>query len=235
MPARETTMSVAGSFPSDTILFLADLAANNSREWFEANRDRYEAAYVAPGRAFVEALGPRLADISPGVHYEPRVNGSISRINRDVRFSADKSPYKSNLDLWFWHGDKRGWDHPGFYLRITPERVYLGSGMHVFGKEQTERYRAAVLDKRAGAALEKAAAEVAKRGYEVGGRTRKSVPRGLDPAHPRAAFLMHEGLYGGLELPPAEASRAGFADIAFGHFAATWPIGRWLLEEVAGG
>jgi uncharacterized protein (DUF2461 family) len=52
-------MSAAGSFPPDTASFLADLAANNSREWFEANRARYEAAYVAPGRAFVEAVGPR--------------------------------------------------------------------------------------------------------------------------------------------------------------------------------
>ena len=120
------------AFPDETLQFLNGLAHNNTKEWFEANRALYEAGYVAPARAFVEALGPRLKQISPAVKYEPKINGSIARINRDVRFSRDKSPYKTHLDLWFWHGEKRGWDRPGFFMRITPNRLFLGSGMHQF-------------------------------------------------------------------------------------------------------
>jgi uncharacterized protein (TIGR02453 family) len=221
-------------FPAETLHFLAGIAFDNSKDWFEANRSLYEAGYVEPARRFIDEVGPRLKTISPGVRFEPKVNGSISRINRDVRFSRDKSPYKDHLDIWFWHGEKKGWDRPGFYLRITPKTIYLGSGMHMLEGERLERFRKSVLDDGAGGRLEKAVAKVKKAGpYEVGGATRKTVPRGYDASQKRAGFLLHEGLYAGLELPSADAGKPGFADRAVAHFTATWPIGKWLLEEVA--
>ena len=61
------------------------------------------------------------------------VNGSISRINRDIRFSKDKRPYKEHLDLWFWHGDRRSWDLPGFWFSLTPQRVMLGAYLDLSG------------------------------------------------------------------------------------------------------
>jgi uncharacterized protein (TIGR02453 family) len=224
------------AFPAETLQFLSGIADNNSKDWFEANRDLYEAGYVAPGREFVETLGPRLKKVSPTVRYEPKINGSIARINRDVRFSRDKRPYKDHLDLWFWHGEKRGWDRPGFFLRITPERLFLGTGMHQFEGKMLDDFRAAVLAERSGEALMKAIDEVKASGpYEIGGATRKTTPRGFDANHERAGLLLHEGLHAGLELPVAEAFKDRFADRALAHFAATWPIGQWLLEEVAAG
>ena len=226
---------MAFSFPAETAAFLTDIAKNNEREWFEANRGRYEAGYVDAGKAFVAEMGPRLQAISPGVHAEPKVNGSISRINRDTRFSKDKTPYKDHLDLWFWHGDKRGWDQPGFYLRVTATTLFLGSGMHVLNKELIVKYRDAVVAERSGKALEAAVARVEKAGpYTVGGASRKTVPRSYDADHERASYLLHEGLYAGLELPFSAAAKPGFADVAEGHFKATWPIGKWLLDEVVG-
>jgi uncharacterized protein (TIGR02453 family) len=221
------------AFPEQTLRFLAGIGFENSREWFEANRELYEAGYIEPARRFVESVGPRLKKVSPGVRFEPKVNGSISRINRDVRFSRDKSPYKDHLDIWFWHGDKKGWDRPGFYLRIAPKTIYLGSGMHMLEGELLERFRKAVVDDASGRGLQKAIDRAKKAGpYEVGGATRKTVPRGYDASHARAGLLLHEGLYAGLELPAAEAVTPGFADRVLEHFSATWPIGKWLLEEV---
>ena len=69
------------------------------------------------------------------MQYEPRINGSLFRINRDIRFSKDKSPYKAHLDLWFWEGEHRGWESPGFFFRLTPTKLMLGAGMHQFPKE----------------------------------------------------------------------------------------------------
>lgn len=89
-------------FPAETLAFLRGLAENNTKAWFEAHRADYQAHYVEPALAFVAALGPRLQQIAPGAQFEPRINGSLFRINRDVRFSADKSPYKHHIDLWFW-------------------------------------------------------------------------------------------------------------------------------------
>ena len=104
-------------FPRDTFAFLRGLAANNNKSWFDEHRADYETFCMAPARAFIEALGPRLKKISPTVQWEAKVNGSIFRINRDIRFAKDKRPYKTNLDLWFWHRTRGGWSAPGFFVR----------------------------------------------------------------------------------------------------------------------
>jgi uncharacterized protein (TIGR02453 family) len=217
-------------FPAETLEFLTGIEGNNGKEWFEAHRHLYEAGYVEPARRFVESMGPRLKALSAGVRYEPKINGSIGRINRDVRFSRDKRPYKDHLDIWFWHGEKKGWNQPGFYLRVTPATVFLGSGMHMLEGEMLEKFRKAVLADGPGERLVKAIAKVTKAGaYEIGGATRKSIPRGYDAGNERSRFLLHEGLYAGLELLAADAWKS---DRALAHFSATWPIGRWLLDEV---
>lgn len=85
-------MTRFAGFGKETLRFLRELGRNNERAWFEAHRDDYEAHYLAPAISLVEALGERLVKIAPAVCVEPRVNGSIFRINRDVRFSKDKTP-----------------------------------------------------------------------------------------------------------------------------------------------
>ncbi|WP_052731736.1 DUF2461 domain-containing protein [Devosia geojensis] len=227
-------MSEFTGFPAETFAFLSGIAANNDKGWFEDNRSLYEAGYVEPGRAFVSAMGPRLAGLSPTVRFEPKVNGSISRINRDIRFSKDKRPYKDHLDLWFWHGDRRGWDCPGFWFRLTAEAVYLGTGMHGFEKERLESFRHAVVLPRSGKALVSAVEAVKAAGpYEIGEKTRKLPPRGFEADPDRAEFLLYEGLTAGTQMPASAAREAGFLDVCFKHFAATWPVGKWLLEEIA--
>jgi uncharacterized protein (TIGR02453 family) len=179
------TSSFVG-FPQATFAFLRGVAANNNKAWFDKHRGDYEAGYVEPAKAFVAAIGPRLAKISPTVKYEPRVNGSLFRINRDVRFAKDKSPYQTKLDLWFWHGGERGWSAPGFFVRIAPDKLGIGVGMHAFQKPQLDAFRRAVLDGRSGKALEQATARVEKAGrYRVQGASRKTVPRGFDADHPQ--------------------------------------------------
>lgn len=222
-----------GGFPAETKAFLEGIAEHNDKAWFEANRALYEAGYVEPARAFIEEVGPRLKAIAPGVRYEGRVNGSIGRINRDVRFSKDKRPYKDHLDIWFWHGEKRSWDCPGFYLRVAPAGIFLGCGMHTLAGATLDRFREAVVAERSGKALERAIARVrAASSYEVGEVRRKTVPRGFDPKHKRAGLLLYEGLYAGIELPATAAYKLDFTDVALGHYAATWPTGKWLLDEL---
>lgn len=220
-------------FPAETFEFLNGVAAHNDKAWFEAHRDLYEAGYVAPARAFVEVLGPRLRKLSPGVQFAPKVNGSLSRINRDIRFSKDKSPYKTHLDLWFWHGDKRGWDCPGFYFRLTSDRVFIGVGMHMMPKDMLARFRDAVVDDKTGKSLEAAVGKVVAAGYTINEPTRKRVPQGYPADHPRAEFLKRDGLNAGTELPAEAAREPDFADICVAHFKGCWPVGQWLLETVA--
>src|SRR5919205_1037045 len=128
-----TTTTTFAGFPNEGLELLAGLAENNTRQYFDAHRDVYESALLAPAKAFVVALGEELhARVSPGLRAEPRVNGSILRTNRDTRFTTDKRPYKEHLDLWFWEGEGPSREHPGYFIRVRPETVALGAGMRGF-------------------------------------------------------------------------------------------------------
>lgn len=221
-------------FPDETRAFLEGIAANNDKAWFDANRPLYEAGYVAGGRAFVNAIGPRLAEISPEVRFEPKVNGSLSRINRDIRFSKDKRPYKTHLDAWFWHGERRSWQLPGFWFHLTATGLQLGSGLYMFDKEMLESFRQSIIHPRSGKALLAAVAEVKAAGdYALGEKNRKRPPRGYASDYPeRAEFLLFEGLHAGTTLPAEVAYAPGLVETCLAHFRATWPVGRWMLAEL---
>lgn len=184
----------AAAFPRATTKFLRALRENNDRVWFEAHRDEYQAAYVEPAKAFVQAAAPALKRIAPGVHAEPRILGSIFRINRDTRFTKDKSPYKDHLDLWFWEGERRT-ARSGFFLRISPGFVGIGAGSHGFDKEALARFRAAVADPDSGAQLAAIAEELERDGFDIGGERYVRTPRGMDPDGRAARFLRHGVLF----------------------------------------
>jgi uncharacterized protein (TIGR02453 family) len=179
--------------------------------------------------AFAEVLAPKLRKIDPDITVDARVNGSLIRINRDIRFSKDKSPYKDHLDMWFWSGDRKGWDASGFFFRLRSDPLLLGAGMHGFMPPALARYRAAVLDARKGPALASTVAKLRKAGYEVGTESYKKVPPGVAADHPRAALLRHGGLHAGWEgkLPPALGT-AKIVDFVARHYLAVAPVHRWL-------
>src|SRR5579862_1483254 len=102
-------------FPRSGLEFLSGLAANNNKAWFEEHRNEYEKCLLEPAKDLVVDLGSKLQDqVSPNIQADPRFNGSIMRISRDIRFSKDKSPYKNWLGLWFWEGGpRRSMESPG--------------------------------------------------------------------------------------------------------------------------
>jgi uncharacterized protein (DUF2461 family) len=126
-------MTAFDGFPPETIRFLRELRVNNRKDWFDAHRVDYEAYWVAPAKAFVVAAGQLLAELAPQIRAEPRVLGSIFRINRDTRFSRDQRPYKDHLDVWFWEGERRR-AVSGFFARLTPEHLGVGASCHGLDK-----------------------------------------------------------------------------------------------------
>jgi uncharacterized protein (TIGR02453 family) len=231
----KTSQQPFASFPQGTTDFLRGLAEHNEKPWFDLHRADYEAFYVQPAVSFVEALGPRLQnEVSSLVQFEARINGSLFRINRDIRFSKDKTPYKTHLDLWFWEGGRKGWESTGLFLRLTPDSLSLGAGMHHLMPEQLAAYRNAVLDPVRGPSLVKLTEHVESAGLEVGASvSRKTVPRGLDSAHERARFLRYEGLVAMWNgEPPAEIRSQAFVDWCLARFKDASPINDWLREAL---
>jgi uncharacterized protein (TIGR02453 family) len=222
-------MTSFGGFQPQLLEFLANLRANNSREWFSAHRADYERYVLEPTREFVTAIGACLVALGGDIHAEPKVHGSIFAINRDTRFSPDKTPYKTHLDLWFWQGEGPSRERPGYFFRLLPEKLILGAGMHAFSDRIQERYRAAVLGPHGGR-LEHLAVP------NIGGRTYKRVPAGLPADHPRADWLRHSGLYGelGFEPPPEELFSPALPAWCTRQFERVMPLQQWLLELLDG-
>lgn len=220
-------MSDFNGFSPELISFLSDLSTHNSRDWFEANRARYEAHYLAPARSFVVAMGERLRPLMPDVRAEPKINGSIRRINRDTRFSADKRPYKDHLDLFFPEDDGPRTPGSGFYLRVTAAGIGYGVGVHAFDKPSMARYRQLVLAD--GDALASALGGATGGGYAVRGERYARVPRGLPKDHPHAELLKHKGLFAAREQePPAELYAAEFVDFCEARLQELLPLHRWM-------
>ena len=220
-------------FPPATLDFLAGIAANNEKAWFEAHRADYDAHWVGPAKAFVEAAGARLGDLAP-VAAEPRVNGSIFRINRDIRFSADRRPYKDHLDFWFWEGERKT-AVSGFFLRVSPNAVGIGVGAHGFDEDRLRAFRAAVVDPKSAAALGTAVAEVEGAGWAVRGERYKQVPRGFTAdGETQERFLRHAALWCGEDEPhPRSLHSKRFVSYCMNRWEKLVPLHRWLVDTLA--
>ena len=224
-------------FPRDALRFLQGLERNNNRAWFEQHREDYQKSLLEPAQAFVVTMGRLLRRLSSDIHAEPKINASIRRMNRDIRFSRDKRPYKDHLDLWFGQGKDPCAEHPGYFFRLTSKSLSLGAGMHMFEKSVLERYRRGVLDPRRGVRLQQALRKTLATGaYELGGQYYKRPPRGVDPSDPRAPLLLHNGLYVGITLRPvpAETYSPEFPAFCLRHFRAVSPVPAWLADLLSG-
>ncbi|MAW60530.1 MAG: hypothetical protein CMJ94_06815 [Planctomycetes bacterium] len=220
--------------PKQGIRFLADLAQQQNRDWFEARRETYQTQLLEPLQRFVDALGLRLQQTYPQLDFDPAANGSgsLTRIYRDTRFSKDKSPYKSWMGMRFWHGPFGKKVGPGFFVSVSPEGVGLYAGVWHFDKPILEAWREWVDRGYGMEELARATADLIARGVTgVGGLKYKRVPRGFDKDHPRAELLKHDGLYAILDpLPARTATSAQLVETCAERFEAVARLHAWLVE-----
>ena len=165
-------------FTKDTMQFLMELRFNNNREWFEANRERFENHCKAPMLAFITAVAEPLRKVNRDVVADPRPNGgSMFRIYRDTRFSKDKTPYKTAMGASFRHKAGKDVPAPGFYLHVEPDGCFMGAGMWHPEPEALQRIREHVVAKPAvWTALQKT--------VTLEGESLTRVPKGYDKEHP---------------------------------------------------
>lgn len=221
-------------FSRDLDGFLSDLDANNSRDWFEANRNRYDAAFLKPAKYFVEAIADRLDDLMPGLTAEPKINGSIRRLNRDTRFGKDKRPYHDHLHLIFWKGAKAN-ASPGYHLVLRPGGGGIGAGQWALKESELEAYRAAVMTQEGASSLHEVIAKAESMpSQELDSPALKRVPRGFDYA-PDPDLLRYKGIVVRGDMPNAEKLYGPeCVDRVMQYFQAMTPLMRWLDERVSG-
>ncbi len=216
-------------FPREGVQFLKQLKRNNDRGWFEEHRETYERQLLEPARSFVVAMGKRLHELSPMIHADPRVNGSIFRIIRDLR-RVKGDPYKTHLGILFWEGWGERMECSGYYFHLEPPTLTLCAGLYMFTPQARDAYRAAVVDENAGPALAKALAKLKRAGpFSIGGSRLKRVPAAHSD-HPNAALLLHEGLWAEIERPlPRQLSSPALVDHCFETFRTMSPLHEWLV------
>lgn len=226
-------MSNFTGFAPDALGLLGALPLGNP-EWYAANKPEVTAKLVDPARALVVDLGARLrAELSPGIEAQPKVNGSISPLNEDLRFAPDKPPYRDYLMVNFWDGAPKKFA-PTVRVRIHPDGIGFGGGA-AFDKDALERWRAAVADNRTGAALEAALLPLrALPGADIAGEALKRVPAPYDADHPRATLLRHKMIQARWQEPvPPELEDARFVDWCLERLLRFEALHHWLLKHVS--
>jgi uncharacterized protein (TIGR02453 family) len=203
-------------WPEEFQRFFIGLELDNSKRYFEANRKTYEEAVKAPMVALLASLED---EVGPG---------KVFRANRDIRFSKDKSPYKTNI------AGTAGMDGHGGYLSLDARGLTVAAGRYELTTEQLNKYRMKVAADSTGAPLAAIVARLEKAGYGIGGEALKRVPAGLPQDHPRGRLLRHKILYiyKNFGLQPWLGSSA-----ARKHIVKVWndaePLNDWLKRNAS--
>lgn len=210
---RETE---AGGIPLDALDFFEELAAENTRTWWQANRARWEESVREPMEWLVEALTD---EFGPARLYRP---------HRDVRFSSDKSPYKD-------HQGALAATVPGigFYVQVSADGLMTGGGFHPTGPDQTPRYRAAVDAPATGTALQRVVDRLVADGFELGGEQVATRPRGVAADHPRLHLMRHKHLLAARRHgSPPWLDTPEVVERVRADWRAVRPLVDWLTEHV---
>lgn len=194
----------------ELFVFFRELERNNDREWFAKNKSRYEESVRDPLLQLVSDFGPRLHKIHPSLVADPRpVGGALFRIHRDVRFSKDKTPYKTHAGLRFPHEEGKDVHAPCYYLHLEPGNVFAGSGIwHPDGATLRRIRDAIVADPRG---WKRATGGQAFRARcRLGGDSLVRPPKGYDPEHPLVEDLKRKDFVAFVELTEADVCRSDF-------------------------
>ena len=225
-------MTASPHFTPALFDFLAELADNNNREWFQDNKARYERDVRDALVSFVLDFGEILPGISPHMVADPRLNGgSVFRIYRDVRFSKDKSPYKTNAGIHFRHEVGRKVHGPGLYLHLQPGNVFAGAGLWRPDSPTVGKIRAAIVEN-----PDKWSAIVNdarfKSLYTLESESLKRAPRGIDPDHPLIEHLKFKSFVAVANFSQEEACAPDFIQTYAAACRTASPFARFLTRAV---
>jgi len=203
-------------FPEEALEFYEGLEADNSKTYWTDHKATYDAAVLAPMKELLALVAAEFGELK------------IFRPYRDVRFSKDKAPYKTNIAA---AGDTPG--GASLYVALSADGLFAGSGYYRMAKDQLERYRRGVDGDRAGGELVAAVNEVESAGFDVHGDALKTAPRGYPRGHPRVELLRHTGVYAGRQFRVAKWLHAkACADKIVEAWRDVRPVTAWLDAHV---
>src|SRR5215470_10115549 len=231
-------MAGFGGFRPAAFQFLRDLARNNEKPWFEANRDVYEREVRQPMRMLVETLDARLSSVAPEIVGDPK--RSMFRIHRDVRFSRNKAPYKTNAGAWLYHRDagrKVGREGEGggagFYFHIDATTCFMAGGIWMPAPPALMRIREAIAAQPSALARLTSAPGFRRRFDGVSEEVKlRRVPRGFPSDHPAAEWLKLQSFTARAAIARSVVTSPRLVDSLCRDFALLVPLVRWLNRSL---
>lgn len=221
--------------------FFRDLAENNDKAWFEANRDRYEEDVLGPSKTFVLAFRPHLKAISPRFQAEPKVQGgSLFRIHNNLRFNPNRPPYKDHAGIQFRHTAVGDVHAPGFYLHLAPgttaggearQGCFVGMGIWRPDRDTLHAIREAIVED-PDAWLQATRSDVFTDGLELAGDSLKRGPNGFDKDHPLIDDIKRKDFIAVAPLSEREVVADGFVDRFAERCRAGSSLVRWLCRAL---
>ncbi|HVN48562.1 MAG TPA: DUF2461 domain-containing protein [Bacteroidota bacterium] len=214
-------------FPKEGINFLKQLKHNNNRAWFESHKVDYETFVKLPMQSLIIALRPHFVRFAPEFDLNPK--RSIFRIYRDVRFSSDKTPYKTHVAAHFvLRGKPKGFVGSGYYLEIAPGEIYCGGGIYIPDSDQLKKIRKAIASRG-----NEFLSIVGKKSFQqkfapFNWSTLKRIPKGFSEDHPMAEWLKCKQFFVGQAWKEAQAWSPGFVDDIAEVCEAIAPLVRFL-------
>lgn len=218
-------------FPRVGLTFLRQLKKNNRREWFERHRGDYEATVKLPMQSLIAALQPHFNAFAPEVEVNPK--RSMFRIHRDVRFSKDKSPYKTHVAAHFvLRGKPKGVEGLGYYLHIEPSEIFLGAGIYMPDGEQLKAIRKALAE-HSDEFLGIIGNPALNRAFgRLEGDQLRRVPAGYESDHPMSEWLRLKQFFVGKSLTAKKCHSPRFVAEVAKTFEIATPLVRFLNEAM---
>lgn len=217
-------------FTTDFNAFFKDLAKNNNKEWFDANRKRYEASVKKPFEAFVGEAIKRIAKHDKNVRIEPKE--AIFRINRDIRFSKDKTPYKLNSSAIISPAGRKDHTTPGIYFELGPESVKFYGGAYLPEKEQLYRIRTAIMTDPKGFRKTIEGKAFKALFEQVQGEANKVIPAEFKEGVKKESLIANKQFYVLAEMHPKTVADPKLIDHLLEHWKAMEPFNSWLAAAM---
>ncbi|MCP3867610.1 MAG: DUF2461 domain-containing protein [Gammaproteobacteria bacterium] len=219
-------------FPKGCIPFLEALSRNNDREWFGENKQAYESEVREPALAFIESMAPGLRRLSPHFRAIPKkIGGSLMRVYRDIRYTKDKTPYKTNIGIQFRHELGRDVHAPGYYVHIQPGGCFIGVGIWRPESRVLAKIRDFVVDNPA-SWQQANNYRPFKSHYALEGESLKRPPRGYPPEHPLVEDLKRKDFIACSAFDDQQVCRKDFSRFVAGRFRQATPFMNYLCSAL---
>lgn len=212
-----------------TIAFLKNLAKNNDREWFQDHKKAFESAQdniVAMTSSLIGSIGrfdPSVSTLDP--------KSCVFRIYRDIRFSKDKSPYKTNLGAFIAPGGRKSMA-PGYYFHLQPASFFSAAGKHMPDSHETLRIRTAIANNTGEFLKIVKAKKFVERFGEFHGDSLVKAPKGFDPEHAAIEFLKLKSFTVGEEFSEKQALSNDYLRVLNESFKASFPFISFLRSAL---